>query len=85
MIKSFLRIGINNRNLNSFEVDLQTTVSLRHLVPKQVLLVSESGIQKAEDIELLRRSNVHAALIGEAFMRNEDKAAVMKKFKRQTE
>lgn len=74
-------IGINNRNLNTFEVDLQTTVSLRHLVPKQVLLVSESGIQKAEDIELLRRSNVHAALIGEAFMRNEDKAAVMKNLK----
>jgi len=71
-------IGINNRNLKTFEVDLNTTTSLRHLVPKEVLLISESGIQKTEDIERLRQSNVDAVLIGEAFMRNEDKAAVMK-------
>jgi len=71
-------IGINNRNLNTFEVDLNTTTSLRHLVPEQVLLVSESGIQTTEDIERLRQSKVDAVLIGEAFMRNADKAAVMK-------
>ncbi|MDA8220831.1 indole-3-glycerol phosphate synthase TrpC [Desulfosporosinus sp.] len=71
-------IGINNRNLKTFEVDLNTTASLRHLVPKEVLLVSESGIQKTEDIMRLRKSDVDAVLIGEAFMRNEDKAAVMK-------
>lgn len=71
-------IGINNRNLKTFEIDLNTTTSLRHLVPKEVLLVSESGIRKTEDIERLRQSKVDAVLIGEAFMRNEDKAAVMK-------
>jgi len=71
-------IGINNRNLKTFEVDLNTTISLRHLVPEDILLVSESGIQKSEDIERLRESKVDAVLIGEAFMRNPDKAAAMK-------
>lgn len=71
-------IGINNRNLKTFEVNLNTTTSLRPLVPKEVLLVSESGIQKTKDIERLRQSNVDAVLIGEALMRKEDKAAVLK-------
>lgn len=71
-------IGINNRNLSTFEVELNTTTSLRHLVPEHIRLVSESGIQKKEDIERLRQSKVNAVLIGEAFMRNPDKAAVMK-------
>ncbi|GAB6180868.1 indole-3-glycerol phosphate synthase TrpC [Desulfotomaculum defluvii] len=70
-------IGINNRNLETFEVDLNTTISLRHLVPEKLLLVSESGIQKTEDIKRLRQSNVDAVLIGETFMKNENKAAVM--------
>ena len=70
-------IGINNRNLKTFEVDINTTIRLRHLVPKGVVLVSESGIQKSEDIERLRQSNVDAVLIGEALMRNEDKAVVI--------
>ncbi|HBV86180.1 MAG TPA: indole-3-glycerol phosphate synthase TrpC [Desulfosporosinus sp.] len=71
-------IGINNRNLNTFEVDLNTTASLRHLVPERVILVSESGIQTSEDIQKLRQSKVNAVLIGETFMRNPDKVAVMK-------
>lgn len=70
-------IGINNRNLDTFEVNLNTTISLQHLVPRQLLLVSESGIQKTEDIERLLLSNVAAVLIGETFMKNENKAAVM--------
>ncbi|SDH87830.1 indole-3-glycerol phosphate synthase TrpC [Desulfosporosinus hippei] len=71
-------IGINNRNLKTFEVDLQTTISLRHLVPKEVILVSESGIQTTEDIKILGQSKVNAVLIGEAFMRSDNKAEVMK-------
>jgi len=74
-------IGINNRNLNTFEVDLDTTISLRHLVPEEVLLVSESGIQTTEDIERLCQSNVDAVLIGEALMRNENKAGAIKNLK----
>ncbi|AET67122.1 Indole-3-glycerol phosphate synthase [Desulfosporosinus orientis DSM 765] len=71
-------IGINNRNLKTFEVDLQTTISLRRHVPKDKILVSESGIKTAEDMERLRHSQVDAVLIGEAFMRQEDKAALMR-------
>lgn len=72
-------IGINNRNLKTFEVDLQTTISLRRHVPREKILVSESGIQTEEDIERLRRSQVDAVLIGEALMRRRDKAALLEK------
>lgn len=71
-------IGINNRNLKTFAVDLQRTISLRRHVPREKILVSESGIQTAEDVERLRRSQVDAVLIGEAFMRREDKRAFLR-------
>ncbi|EHQ88554.1 indole-3-glycerol phosphate synthase TrpC [Desulfosporosinus youngiae] len=74
-------IGINNRNLKTFEVDLNTTTSLRHLVPENILLISESGIREPDDIERLRQSKVDGVLIGEAFMRKADKAAFMKNLK----
>lgn len=64
-------VGINNRNLKSFRVDLQTTVQLAPHVPESVILVSESGINTADDIRILRDVGCDAFLIGEAFMKSE--------------
>jgi len=64
-------VGINNRNLRTFEVSLQTTLSLRDRIPADRLLVTESGILSAEDVALMREHGVHAFLVGEAFMRAE--------------
>lgn len=61
-------IGVNNRDLKDFTVDIQTSVRLRKLVPEDVVFVSESGIKNAEDIRLLRKHRVNAVLIGEALM-----------------
>lgn len=68
-------IGVNNRNLKDFSVDTGNSRQLRELVPKDVIFVSESGVQSAEDIALLRDAGVDAVLIGEALMRAEDKSA----------
>ena len=65
-------IGINNRNLRSFEVSLETTLSLRSAVPADRLLVTESGIVSSEDVQRMRDAQVHAFLVGEAFMRAAD-------------
>ena len=65
-------IGINNRNLRSFEVSLQTTLDLQKNVPEGRLLVTESGITTPADVRLLRDAGVHAFLVGEAFMRAPD-------------
>jgi len=65
-------IGVNNRNLRSFEVSLQTTLDLLPRIPKDRIVVTESGILKAEDVKLMRGHQVHAFLVGEAFMRAED-------------
>ncbi len=65
-------IGINNRNLRSFETSLQTTIELLSEIPEGHQVVSESGIHSKEDIELLRQHNVHTFLVGEAFMRAEE-------------
>jgi indole-3-glycerol phosphate synthase len=65
-------IGINNRNLDSFEVTLRTTLDLARLVPKGRILVSESGISDREDIELLRKSGIHAVLVGTSLMKSKD-------------
>jgi indole-3-glycerol phosphate synthase len=62
-------IGINNRNLRSFEVSLETTLSLRTRVPADRLLVTESGILQRADVARMRDAGVHAFLVGEAFMR----------------
>ncbi|MDI9234386.1 indole-3-glycerol phosphate synthase TrpC [Limnohabitans lacus] len=62
-------VGINNRNLRTFEVTLQTTLDMLPDVPSDRLLVTESGILKAEDVKRMRDANVHAFLVGEAFMR----------------
>lgn len=65
-------IGINNRNLRSFEVSLATTLELKTRVPADRILVTESGILGPEDVALMRSENVHAFLVGEAFMREAD-------------
>ena len=65
-------VGINNRNLRTFEVTLQTTLGLLPLVPADRLLVTESGILAPEDVRRLRDAGVPAFLVGEAFMRADD-------------
>jgi indole-3-glycerol phosphate synthase len=65
-------IGINNRNLNSFEVDLKTTERLFPLIPKDRIVISESGIKTRSEIEFLRDLGVKAVLIGEALLKAED-------------
>jgi indole-3-glycerol phosphate synthase len=65
-------IGINNRNLRTFEVDLQTTINLLNEIPPDRIIVTESGIHTAEDVALMRLNNVHTFLVGEAFMRADD-------------
>jgi len=62
-------IGINNRNLRTFEVSLQTTLDLLPRIPAERIVVTESGILKAGDVKLMRRHEVNAFLVGEAFMR----------------
>jgi len=65
-------IGVNNRNLRSFEVSLQTTLDLLPRIPNDRIVVTESGILKPEDVKLMRAHQVHAFLVGEAFMRAVD-------------
>ena len=62
-------IGINNRNLQTFAVDIETTLQLLPKLPKDALCVSESGINNADDIKKLRRAGVDAVLIGTTFMK----------------
>ena len=66
-------IGVNNRNLKTFEVDITTSSRLRKMIPEDILFVSESGIRTAQDIEILRQNKTDAVLIGETFMRSTDK------------
>ncbi|MDR2534441.1 MAG: indole-3-glycerol phosphate synthase TrpC [Treponema sp.] len=70
-------IGVNNRNLKTFQVDLTTSRRLRRLVPKELLFVSESGVHTREDIAALEEYGVNAVLIGEALMRAPDKKAYL--------
>ncbi len=65
-------VGINNRNLRTFEVSLDTTLSMLRRVPGERLVVSESGIHAPADVQRLRAAGVHAFLVGEAFMRAPD-------------
>ncbi len=70
-------IGVNNRNLKDFTVDIHNSERLRALVPPQVLFVAESGIKTARDIAFLEQANVNGVLIGETLMRAPDKKAML--------
>ncbi|HEY3564613.1 MAG TPA: indole-3-glycerol-phosphate synthase TrpC, partial [Casimicrobiaceae bacterium] len=70
-------IGINNRNLRTFGVSLQTTIALLPRVPPGRIVVTESGIVAQRDVAQMRRHGVHAFLVGEAFMRARDPGAAL--------
>ncbi len=70
-------IGINNRNLHTFEVDLEHTIRMRKLVPDECVLVGESGIRTRDDVERLESAGVDAILVGESLMREPDIGAAV--------
>lgn len=70
-------VGVNNRDLKSFQVDMEVSCRLRSLVPPEIVFVSESGIDSADDIERLRRHGVDAVLVGEKLMRAADRRAML--------
>lgn len=77
-LKSGARIiGVNNRNLKTFQVDMQNSIRLRKLAPENVVFVSESGIKTSGDIQKLYDNQVDAVLIGETLMRSQDKKAAL--------
>lgn len=76
-------VGVNNRNLKDFTVDIHNSVRLRELVPKNILFVSESGMKTRQDIARLEQNGTNAVLIGETLMRSADKKAVLQELRGQ--
>ena len=74
-------IGVNNRNLKDFTVDIHNSINLRNRVPGDVLFIAESGIRSREDIEELERGRVNGVLIGESLMRAPDKREALNKLR----
>jgi Indole-3-glycerol phosphate synthase len=74
-------IGINNRDLRTFEVRLEKTLELRSLIPAKCVVVSESGIKTSEDVERLATAGVNAVLVGESFLRSNDPAGYITRLK----
>jgi indole-3-glycerol phosphate synthase len=72
-------LGINNRNLRTFEVSLDTTLGLLPRIPAERLVVTESGIMVPDDVQRMREANVHAFLVGEAFMRASSPGAELRR------
>lgn len=70
-------IGVNNRDLKTFTVDINNSIKLRKFVPREILFVAESGITTPEDIQALRDANVNGVLIGETLMKSSDKRAML--------
>lgn len=68
-------VGVNNRNLRTFETSLDTTIGLLPRIPHDRLVVTESGIHSRDDVQRMRDNAVHAFLVGEAFMRADDPGA----------
>jgi indole-3-glycerol phosphate synthase len=75
-------IGVNNRDLRNFDVDIETSIRLRESIPPGILFISESGIRGPEDVRRLKAARADAILVGESFMRASDKNAMMKALKR---
>ncbi|MCM1182872.1 MAG: indole-3-glycerol phosphate synthase TrpC [Roseburia sp.] len=71
-------VGVNNRDLRTFTVDIRNSIRLRGQVPSDILFVAESGIRTAKDIQALREAGVNGVLIGETLMRSADKAAMLR-------
>jgi indole-3-glycerol phosphate synthase len=74
-------IGINNRDLSNFNVSINSTLEIKKIIPEENLIVSESGINGKEEIDLLKEEKVDAVLIGEHFMREENISDAVKKMK----
>lgn len=74
-------VGVNNRNLKDFTVDITNSIRLRELVPSDITFVSESGIEKPEDVNILRENGTDAVLIGEMLMRSSDKQSLIQELK----
>ena len=74
-------IGVNNRNLNDFTVDIENSISLRRCVSGDVIFISESGIKTPEDVRKLKENDVDAVLIGETLMKSDDKKAMISELK----
>jgi len=72
-------LGINNRNLRTFEVSLRNTLDLLPRIPADRLVVTESGILSRADVDTMRAADVHAFLVGEAFMRAADPGAELQR------
>ena len=66
-------LGVNNRDLKTFTVDINTSLKLRKLIPENKILISESGIKTAQDIKILKENGFNGALIGESIMLSKDK------------
>ena len=75
-------IGVNNRNLKTFEVDFENSIRLRGLVPAGTAFIAESGIQTAEDVKRLYQAGVNGVLIGESLMRSPDKKAILQEMRK---
>lgn len=71
-------IGINNRNLRTFEVSLQTTLSLKAMIPEDRIIVTESGIHHPDDVKLMLDNDIYAFLVGESFMREDSPGEKMR-------
>lgn len=74
-------IGVNNRNLKDFTVDIRNSVNLRKNVPEDIIFISESGIKTPEDVRILKENNVDGVLIGETLMRSDDKKTLIEALK----
>ena len=71
-------IGVNNRNLKTFDVSLQTTINLLNEIPNDKITVTESGIFTSQDINLMKQHGIYSFLVGEAFMRDDDPGKSLK-------
>ena len=74
-------IGVNNRNLKDFSVDIEKSINLRRCVSGDVVFISESGIKSKEDITRLKENSVDAVLIGETLMKSDDKKSMISELK----
>jgi indole-3-glycerol phosphate synthase len=71
-------IGINNRNLRTFETSLQTTLDLKTMIPADRIVITESGIHTQADVQLMLENEIYAFLVGESFMRAESPGQKMR-------